>query len=272
MQNKTSFAARSYLFVPGNRPERFSKALAAGADAVIIDLEDAVAPAEKIRARDAVLDWLQEPAAVYLRINAADTPWFADDIGAFAAHPAIKGIVVPKAADAGILNLIATCAHDSLRILPLLESAAGFKSLDAIAAASRVERLMFGTIDFQVDTGISGDGEELSYFRSQMTLASRLAGIGSPVDGVTTTLDDPQQIELAARRARNFGFGGKLCIHPLQIKPTHRAFMPTEEETAWARRVLQAAQHSAGTVTTVDGKMIDAPVILRAHSILSGLR
>lgn len=272
METNTHFEARSYLFVPGNRPERFAKALAAGADAVIVDLEDAVGPDEKIRAREAVLGWLHEPASTYIRINGAETPWFDDDVAAFANHRAVKGIVVPKSADAQVLQAIAARAHDMLAILPLIESAAGFKALDAIAAAARVERLLFGTIDFQVDMGIGGDGEELSYFRSQMTMASRLAQIGSPVDGVTTTLDDAQEVEDAARRARRFGFGGKLCIHPRQIVPTHLGFTPSQQEQEWAARVVQAAQVSAGSATVVDGKMIDAPVIQRAEIILAALR
>ena len=162
--------------------------------------------------------------------------------------------------------------HPDLAILPLLESAVGFRALDEIAAAPRVNRLLFGTIDFQVDTGITSDGEELSYFRSQMTLASRFAGIGTPVDGVTTSLDDARPIEEAARRARRFGFGGKLCIHPKQIFPTHMAFTPTSEEYKWARRVIDAAEASAGSATVVDGKMIDAPVIERAQVILGAAR
>jgi citrate lyase subunit beta / citryl-CoA lyase len=272
METSKKFAPRSYLFVPGNRPERFAKALAAGADAVIVDLEDAVPPDDKDSARANVLDALHEAARVYVRINGADTAWFADDVAALAGHRGVKGIVVPKAADIDALRSIASRSHDGLAILALLESAAAFKFLDAIATAPRVERLMFGTIDFQLDMGISGDGEELSFFRSQMTLASRLAGLASPVDGVTTTLDDVAEIEQAARRARRFGFGGKLCIHPKQIAPTHLAFMPSDDECNWARRVLQAAQASSGAATVVDGKMIDAPVIERAHVILGALR
>jgi citrate lyase subunit beta/citryl-CoA lyase len=272
MKNSTTLEARSYLFVPGNRPERFAKALAAGADAVIVDLEDAVGPDDKIRARDAVFNWLDQPASVYVRINAADTQWFEDDMAAFANHSAVKGIVVPKSADATVLEAIAARAHQALAILPLIESAAGFKAIDAIAAAARVERLLFGTIDFQVDTGISGDGEELSYFRSQMTLVSRLANLISPVDGVTTALDDAQQIAEAAQRARRFGFGGKLCIHPKQIAPTHLAFTPSQQEQEWANRVLSAAAASVGSATVVDGKMIDAPVIQRARTILTAVR
>jgi citrate lyase subunit beta/citryl-CoA lyase len=272
MKQQTKPEARSYLFVPGNRPQRFSKALAAGADAVILDLEDAVGPHEKVQARNEVIQWLQGNAGVYVRINAADTRWFSEDVAALSRNKAVLGIVVPKATDAATLRFIGSNGHPDLVILPLLESALAFRALDEIAAAPRIDRLMFGTIDFQVDTGIVGDGEELSYFRSQMTLASRLAGIGTPVDGVTTALDDAGPIEEAARRARRFGFGGKLCIHPKQILPTHIAFTPTSEECEWSRRVVNAAEASAGSATVVDGKMIDAPVIERAKAILGAAR
>ncbi|MDR5826303.1 CoA ester lyase [Caballeronia sp. LP006] len=272
METRIRSEARSYLFVPGNRPERFAKALLAGADAVIVDLEDAVAPHDKDRAREAVLRALPELASVYVRINAADTCWFDEDVGAFAAHPAVQGLVVPKAANTEALAHIDSRSHARLALLPLIESAAAFTALDAICHAPRVERLLFGTVDFQLDTGFGGDGEELSYFRSQMTLASRLANIGSPVDGVTMALDDAGEIFDAARRAQRFGFGGKLCIHPKQIAPTHDAFTPTEADLAWATRVLRAAQGSAGSATVVDGKLIDVPVIERARMILARAR
>ncbi|SDD74382.1 citrate lyase subunit beta / citryl-CoA lyase [Paraburkholderia lycopersici] len=268
---------RSWLFVPGDRPDRFDKALAAGADAVIVDLEDAVASQDKTRARDAVATWLDTGAAggrraVYVRINGAETAWFADDVGAFAAHPEVRGIMLPKAADTSALGAVQARARAGLHLVPLLESAAAFAAIHEIASAPGVERLAFGTVDFQVDTGIGGDGEELSYFRSLMTFASRVAGIGSAVDGVTTTIDDAEAIEAAARRARRFGFGGRLCIHPRQIAPTHRGFAPAMEERVWAQRVIDAADASSGSATVLDGKMIDAPVIQRARLILAAAR
>jgi citrate lyase subunit beta / citryl-CoA lyase len=268
---------RSWLFVPGDRPDRFAKALAAGADAVIVDLEDAVAPTGKTRARDAVTTWLDAGGSaghgcVYVRINSADTAWFADDVRAFAAHPEVRGIMLPKAADTSALAAVQSRSRAGLRLVPLLESAAGFAAIREIASPPGVERLAFGTVDFQVDTGIGGDGEELSWFRSLMTFASCVAGIGSPVDGVTTTIDDAEAIESAARRARRFGFGGRLCIHPRQIAPTHRGFAPALEERLWAQRVVEAAEASSGSATVLDGKMIDAPVIQRARLTLAAAR
>jgi citrate lyase subunit beta/citryl-CoA lyase len=259
---------RSYLFVPGDRPDRFLKASNAGADAVILDLEDAVAPAAKSAAREAVSAWLSTGARAYVRMNAAATPWFDDDLRALRQHDNLLGIVVPKAEDEGSLREIAHGLPQAATVLPLIETAAGFDSLREIARSPKVQCLLFGTLDFQVDMGIRGDGDELLYFRSQLTLVSRLANIGAPVDGVTTSIDDGKLIEFETRRARNLGFRGKLCIHPRLVEHVHAAFAHSEEDIAWAKRVLHAVKTSGGAATTVDGKMVDLPVILKARDIL----
>ena len=259
---------KSYLFVPGNRPERFAKACDSGADAVILDLEDAVGLSAKAEAREAVRGWLSAGGRAYVRINAAGTEWFEADVAALAKSPGLFGLVVSKAENAESLNEIARALSETAVLLPLIETAIGFDNVRAIARCPRVERLLFGTLDFQVDTGIRGDGDELLYFRSQLTLVSRVAGIGAPVDGVTASLDDGPLIQSETARARNLGFRGKLCIHPRQIPHVHAAFTPTEQEIDWARRVSVAIKESNGAATTVDGKMVDVPVILKARDIL----
>ncbi|HKT95498.1 MAG TPA: CoA ester lyase [Paraburkholderia sp.] len=260
--------ARSYLFVPGNRPERFDKACAAGADAVIVDLEDAVQPAEKAAAREHVRAWADASHEVWVRVNGTDTPWFADDVAALAALPGVPGIMLPKAQAREQIEAVLAHAHDALHVLPIVETARGIAGLDAVCGAPRVVRVAFGTLDFQVDLGIDGDEEELDAFRSRIVLASRLAGIGAPVDGVSTTLHDAAAIEAEARRARRFGFGAKLCIHPLQIEAVHRAYAWSAEQAAWAQRVLEAVDASGGAAVAVDGKMVDMPVILKARRVL----
>jgi citrate lyase subunit beta / citryl-CoA lyase len=173
---------RSLLFVPGSRPERFDKALAAGADAVIIDLEDAVAPADKVSAREAVRAWLRPGHAVIVRINAVDTAWFADDIALCALH-GVAVVMLPKAERADTMATLMKAGAKS--VLPLIESAAGFAALTTLAAAPGVQRLVFGSIDFQLDLGMRDAHEdELLVFRSQIVLASRLAGLEAPIDGV----------------------------------------------------------------------------------------
>lgn len=259
---------RSYLFVPGNRPERFQKAAQSGADAIILDLEDAVPLAEKANARENIRAWLADGGHAYVRVNAAGTEWHDADVQALASLPGLTGIVLPKAEHTDVLNQIANALHDSAVVVPLIETARGFGMLHQICAAPKVERLMFGTLDFQVDMQMRGTGIELLYFRSQLTLASRIAGIGSPVDGVTTVIDDIDVIHHETTSARNLGFGGKLCIHPKQVTPVHEAFSYTDVELNWARRVISAVEASAGAATTVDGKMVDAPVIQAAQHII----
>jgi citrate lyase subunit beta/citryl-CoA lyase len=259
---------RSYLFVPGNRPERFEKARASGADAVIFDLEDAVQPQEKQAARETVREHMDAARPAFVRINAADTEWFANDAAAIANHPGVTGIVLPKAETREQIETVLAHAHPSLTILPIVETARGFANLTLLCAAPRVQRIVFGTLDFQIDLNIEGDGEEIDMFRSQIVLASRLAGLTTPVDGVSTVLDDPVVIESEARRGRRFGFGAKLCIHPLQIDAVHRAYAWTDAELAWAERVLQAVEASSGAAVAVDGKMVDMPVILKARRMV----
>ncbi|MGF6551576.1 HpcH/HpaI aldolase/citrate lyase family protein [Paraburkholderia youngii] len=261
---------RSYLFVPGNRPERFDKAYAAGADAVILDLEDAVQPDQKVPARAAVVAAVSANAsrAVWVRINGSDTPWFSDDVAALVGQNGVAGIVLPKAETREQICAVLANAHLALSVLPIVETACGFANLAELCGAPRVLRIVFGTLDFQIDLGIDGDGEELHLFRSQIVLASRLAGIGAPVDGVSTAITDADAVQADARRGRRFGFGGKLCIHPKQIEAVHRAYAWSDAEVEWARRVLAAVEASHGGAVAVDGKMVDMPVILRARRVL----
>jgi citrate lyase subunit beta/citryl-CoA lyase len=257
--------ARSYLFVPGNRPERFDKACAAGADAVIVDLEDAVPGAEKAAARSALAAWLSPSRPVLIRINSADTEWFRDDL-ALCGLPGVAGIVLPKAERVDDLAVVAGAG--ALSIFPLIESAQGMWNAHALACAARVQRLMFGSIDFSVDLGIKEGDEPLLYFRSQLVLVSRVAGIAAPVDGVTTTLDDADTIRHDTQRSRALGFGGKLCIHPKQVPLVNAGFAPSAVELAWARRVLEAASAAEGAAVALDGKMVDKPVIMIAQQML----
>jgi citrate lyase subunit beta/citryl-CoA lyase len=263
--------SRAWLFVPADRPERFDKALGTGADRVIVDLEDAVAPADKACARAALADWLATTnARVAVRLNAADTAWFADDL-VLADQPAVAAVVLPKAEDAAQLALLAT-RRPGRALVPLIESAAGFAAVRTIAAAPGVERLAFGHLDFQLDLGLRDAAEdELLPYRCEIVLASRLARIAPPLDGVTTALDDPHRLVSDVARARRLGFGGKLCIHPKQVARVRAGFAPAEAEVAWARRVLAAAQAAGGAAVAVDGKMIDRPVTLRAEAILREL-
>jgi citrate lyase subunit beta/citryl-CoA lyase len=259
---------RSYLFVPGNRPARFDKACECGAHAVIVDLEDAVAPDEKATARDAIANWLQPRHRIYLRINAVDTEWFTDDLR-LVRSAGVAGVLLPKAESAQSVAAVTAARSLDLAVVPLIETAVGILRAEAIAGASNVERLAFGSIDFQLDTGIAGDGDELLLARSHLVLASRAASVQSPIDGVTLALDDESALRADVERAKRLGFGAKLCIHPRQVAAVNAGFAPSDQEIDWARRVVEAANEAGGNAVRLDGKMVDRPVIERARVMLS---
>lgn len=263
--NKTP-PVTSYLFVPGNRPERFAKACAAGAGAVVIDLEDAVPPGEKASARGAVSQWLSPRHPVVVRINSAETEWFREDVDA-CRRAGIAAIMLPKAERVDDIDYITR--RVAVPVLPLIETAKGMWSAQMLARCNSVQRLIFGSIDFQADLGINGDGDELLYFRSQLVLISRVAGIQAPVDGVTTDIEDTARLRGETLRARNLGFGAKLCIHPKQVETVKACFRPSDEEVQWATRVLQASADANGAAFALDGQMVDKPVLLRAEAIIA---
>lgn len=260
--------ARSLLFVPGDRPERFAKAIATGADLVIVDLEDAVLPAAKAEARDRVHDALRQaaPASLAVRINALGTPWHDDDLRAVAGLPALAGLMLPKAERAGDFAEMANVTGATVPLHALVETVGAMTNLPELCNAPALTRLSFGTVDFQVDSGIDGDGAELDAMRSMLVLASRTAGLQSPVDGVHTVLDDLEQLAAVTDRARRFGMGGKLCVHPRQVAPVNAAFLPSPADIAWARRVMVALDGAHGAVS-VDGKLVDKPIVDRARRI-----
>ena len=259
---------RTYLFVPGDRPERFAKALATAADAVIIDLEDAVLPAAKPGARETTAQFLAaqtDRSRLVVRINDESAPWFADDLAMLATR-SVQTVLLPKAERVEtVARIRAACPR--IDVLLLVESARGVVACEALAAAPGVQRLVFGTVDFALDLDLSDGPAALDPVASRLAIASRAAGIAAPVAGVTTALDDEAQLLADLARARSFGFGAKLCIHPKQVAPIHAALQPTEAELAWAHRVLQAAAGSPGAVQ-LDGRMIDKPVIERARRLV----
>ncbi|HEX4894940.1 MAG TPA: CoA ester lyase [Solimonas sp.] len=260
---------RTYLFVPADRPERYAKARASGADAVIVDLEDAVAPENKSCARDALANALDERMPTVVRINAAATAWFDDDVE-LCRHPGVAAVMLPKAdgIDAPC-SVVERCFRD---VLAIIESARGVEEARNIARVPGVVRLAFGSVDLAVDLGIDcdpeGGEEELLHFRSHVVLASRVAGLAAPVDGVSTAIDDVARLRADADRARRLGFGAKLCIHPRQVAAVQAAFKPGAERVAWAHRVCAAFATAGGSAVAVDGQMIDKPLYERARAIL----
>jgi len=273
--------ARSFLFVPANRPERYAKALASGAGAVIIDLEDAVPAGDKLTARAQLADGFaqlppEQRACLLVRINAAGTPWHGDDLRLVAqlarnGSAGLGGVVLPKAETAEALARVAAGVGPACALLPLVESAAGLAALDALAASPGVARLVFGNLDFQADAGMAcgPDEAELAPVRLAVVLASRRAGLMAPVDGVTPGTGDMAQLQIDAARSRRGGFGAKLCIHPAQVAVVNAALGPTAAEVDWSRRVLEKSVTAGGGVFTLDGRMVDAPVLLLAQRVLA---
>jgi len=262
---------RSYLFVPGDRPDRFLKALASGAHAVIVDLEDAVGPSRKEEARKAVAHWLDTAHPVALRVNAAETEWFAED-APLGRLPGVAAVMLPKTESVEQVRVLREHVGAGVPLLPMIESALGFAHSADIARAEGVQRLVFGSFDFQVDLAIDGDDDELLYFRSQLVLVSRLAGLLSPIDGVWTGIDDSEPLRAHTLRGRRLGFGGKLCIHPNQVPHVNACFQPTGDEVAWAKRVLEAVARSAGSAVALEGRMVDRPLLLKAEAILEEVK
>ena len=281
---------RSMLFVPGDRPERFAKAAASGADAVILDLEDAVTPEHRPAARAEVARWLETAARgvpVWVRINPVATDDALEDLAAVIdARP--DGIVLPKACDGADVHhvdhwleaLEARCGYErgSIGLLPLITESAGalLKAASFTGLPGRVAGLTWGAEDLAADVGASanrtGDGEfELTFAmaRSFCLLAAAAAGVPA-FDTIDTEFRDVAAVERRARASRRQGFLGKLAIHPAQVAPIHAAFQPTLEEVAWAERVVAAFRTSPGAgAVAFEGGMLDRPHLRQAERILA---
>ena len=267
----------TYLFVPGDRPERFDKARDSGADAVVLDLEDAVMPAAKPLARENIRAWMatqrDAAASIVVRINDANSEAFDADL-AFLRDGRIDQVMLPKAEQAEQVATVLDALNPRGRVLPIIETALGIANVEPVARASGVQRLVFGTLDYSVDLDLSGDERGLIYPSARIAIASRCADIGSPVAGVTTAIDDEAQLLADLAFARAFGFGAKLCIHPRQVAVIRDAMRPTEAELDWARRVVAAADASEGAsgALRIDGRMVDRPVVLKARALLARAR
>jgi citrate lyase subunit beta/citryl-CoA lyase len=276
---------RSFLFAPGNHARRVEKALSLDADAVILDLEDAVATAEKRATRDAVFATLMRPrrALLYVRVNAVDSEFCYGDLAAI-VRPGLDGIILPKvesAAGLATADWLLTqlereqgLAPRAIDLVPIIETARGLNQIDAIlATGTRVKRIAFGAGDFTLDVNMvwSRGEAELAYARAKIVTASRAAGIEAPFDTVWVDLADEEGLEASARTAFGFGFQGKMCIHPNQIAVVNRVFTPSEAEIEFAERVVAAfarAEAEGSAAIQLDGKFIDYPILYRAQRVL----
>ncbi len=276
---------RSFLFAPGNHARRVAKALSLDADAVILDLEDAVAIAEKPATRAVVADALGHPrqGLLYVRVNAVDTQFCYGDLVAV-VQPGLDGLILPKVESAAGLAtidwLLAQLERErglspgGIDLIPIIETARGVQQIDAIlAAGTRVRRVAFGAGDFTLDVAMvwSRSEAELAHARSVIVTASRAAGIDAPLDTVWVDLTDPEGLEASTRTALGYGFQGKMCIHPDQIAVVNRVFTPSDAEVAFAERVTAAfakAEAEGSAAIQLDGKFIDYPIVYRAQRVL----
>lgn len=294
MANTQSSVLRSFLFAPGNHPRRVEKALSLGADAVILDLEDAVAVAEKAATRQTIVAALSRPRRCrgYVRVNAIGTPWCLRDL-MDVVGPGLDGIVLPKVESAADLRTIDWLITNLERerglpvgridLMPIIETAVGFSRLDRILGARtlrdtpgpwRVRRISFGAGDFTNDVGMTwtlGE-EELSELRVRMIVSSRAADLEPPIDTVWIHLQDAAALRRSVERSLRMGFQGRLCIHPDQVAVVNEIFTPTAEAVARAQRIVKAfeeAEAAGLAAIQVDGVFVDYPIVYRAQRTLA---
>ena len=260
---------RSLLFVPGNRPERFAKAFASGADAVCVDLEDAVATRDKQFAREQVADALATlpPVPTVVRLNALESAWHADDVKKLqTALPQAVCFMLPKAR----LNTVQNLADKTQGrpLFALIESAAALEEAYQIAAEKSVAGLILGGADLSAELGTDMNWEALFYARSRLLLAAASAQILA-IDVPCLTLKDTQLISEETQRVKALGYSCKGAIHPAQIEPIHAALTPTADEIEGAESMLAALETSQGDAVEWRGVLLDEPIIAAAKIVLA---
>ena len=288
---------RTFLFAPGNHPRRVEKALALGADAVILDLEDAVATSDKAAARKPVAEALKGPRRCrgYVRPNAPASPFCYRDL-VETIHDKVDGVVLPKVESAADLHAIdwllaalereRGIAEGSIDLIPMVETAAGVARVDRILQARslrpyrapwRVKRVAFGAADYSLDVGLvpSHEEPELAEARARVVLASRAAGMEGPLDSPWFHLRDMEGFRRSLERSRRGGFQGRLCVHPDQVPVANALFTPSADEVARAERIVAAfsqAEAKGAAAVEVDGQMVDYPIVHRARALLEAMR
>jgi citrate lyase subunit beta / citryl-CoA lyase len=277
---------RTFLFVPGNHPRKVEKVFDAGADAVILDLEDAVAISEKAATRAVVVEALQRPRKCrgYVRVNALDTDFCFGDVEAVVVK-GLDGIILPKVERAADLEKVdwlisgleakAGLPIGGIDLIPIIETGKGIANArEVCSAGGRLKRVAFGAGDYTRDMGMEwtiAEGE-LAPAQAEVVLASRINELEPPLDTVYIHIKDDEGFKASARRARQFGFQGKMCIHPNQVALANGAFTPTEEEEAFARKVISAfeeAEKAGSASIQIDGYFVDYPIVVKAQRVVA---
>lgn len=263
---------RSLLFVPGNRPERFDKACAAGADLVVIDLEDAVGPNDKDTARSSVLEWLanNENPSVGVRINGVNTPEFAKDTQALAdSGLSLPFVMLPKPDTKADIQKAADALPERLgTIAPVMESGMALLNAADIFSHERLDMCLFGGVDFSADIGSTLGWDALLVARSTLAIAAAAHNV-LVFDVPYLDVRDPEGCEAETRGVKDLGISARSAIHPAQIDPIHKALSPSAEEMDYAERLMKAYTESEGNVALLDGKLIEAPLVKKAQRILA---
>lgn len=265
----------SWLYVPGDRPDRFDKAAASGAHVVIVDLEDAVAPSHKAAARREALAWLPDaaPGTVEVRVNAPGTAWAADDLAALTGWPALRAVRVPKVHSAADVHAaLDQLADQQTTLVCVLEAALGVENAFTVASAhERVGAIGLGEADLAGDLGVGDTG--LDWSRARIVVASRAAGLGAPAQSVYASVTDLDGLRRSCLAGRELGFVGRTAIHPRQISVIHAAYRPSTEDVATAEAVLaglaDASESDAGVTVLADGRMVDAAMRRRAEDTVA---
>ena len=259
----------TWLYVPGDRPPAVAKALAAGADVVVIDLEDAVAPDRKDYARTATAELLSEPQLkVHVRVNALDSPWAADDLRALAPLPGVSGLRLPKVTSAEEVVAVAE-KTDGLPLYALLETALGIERAFAVASAHpALHGIALGEADLRADLGVRDDAG-LDWSRSRVIVAARAAGLAPPPQSVHPDIRDLEGLAASCAHGRALGFLGRAAIHPRQLPVIESAFLPTDHELEQAETIVKAAMREEGAQALPDGQFIDAAVVAAAQRTLA---
>lgn len=258
--------ARSLLAVPGHRPDRFAKAARSGADAIMVDLEDAVGSELKVAARENVHKFLSSGASCAVRINAASSPWYAEDVEMLQGRRSV--VILPKVTSRGQIECLLSQLTEGSCVVPLLETAVGILNAHDVCKAPGTPRAIFGNVDLASELGISHTNKTaLALARSLVVLASAAGGLAQPIDGLTTSIYDNEQLAADLKHAATLGFTGKLCLHPKQIPFARDAFSPSVAEIQWAQDVLAAIDN--GSVTVLKDQVIGKPVVDRAKRLLS---
>ncbi|MEW1644974.1 CoA ester lyase [Streptomyces sp. NPDC091219] len=262
----------TWLYVPGDRPSVVAKALAAGADVVVVDLEDAVAPDRKEYARAATAELLSEPRPdVHVRVNALDTPWAADDLRTLAPLPGLSGLRLPKVTSAKEVTAVAE-QTGGLPLYALLETALGVERAFAIASAHpAVHGVALGEADLRADLGVREDAG-LDWSRSRVVVAARAAGLAPPAQSVHPDIRDLDALAVSCAHGRALGFLGRAAIHPRQLPVIESAFLPTGREIEEAETIVKAAVAEEGAQALADGRFVDAAVVAAARRTLSLVR